>query len=177
MLGNSCGQPSGNTSVDLAVQDITQNNWGIGCVTVIFDTWTDTSSHITYNYDYGASDCCTQYWFHHGDNLTVCVTNPGTLVQGCGSATAGAPSPDGAGGNTDSGNPLCQHGAHPINCATGEFWHTFDDLAIPRRGVPLHFTHSYSSQQAAQNGTLGYGWTVRSDTAKRYRHANVSSHL
>ncbi len=47
----------------------------------------------------------------------------------------------------------------PVNCATGEFWHGWDDLHVPGRGVPLDFTRTYSSGAAATDGPLGFGWT------------------
>ncbi len=51
--------------------------------------------------------------------------------------------------------------------ATGNFYHTFADLTIPGRGVPLAFTHTYNSLAASQpglpsygpGGPLGDGWT------------------
>ena len=47
----------------------------------------------------------------------------------------------------------------PVNCATGVFWHTFTDLSIPGRGVPLDFTRTYESSRASTSGPFGYGWT------------------
>ncbi len=47
----------------------------------------------------------------------------------------------------------------PVNCATGDFYHTFDDLSVPGRGVPLHFARTYYSLAAAQEGPFGFGWT------------------
>ena len=55
--------------------------------------------------------------------------------------------------------PICQRGRFPINCATGEFWHTFGDLFIPGRGIPLDSNRTYSSLGASQLGPLGAGWT------------------
>ncbi len=49
--------------------------------------------------------------------------------------------------------------AQTVSCATGDFWHTVTDLAIPGRGIPLNFTRTYNSVIANQNGPLGYGWT------------------
>jgi len=46
----------------------------------------------------------------------------------------------------------------PVNTAYGNFWHTFDDLSVPGRGVPLALSHTYSSVNAANNGPLGFGW-------------------
>lgn len=47
----------------------------------------------------------------------------------------------------------------PVNTAFGNFWHTFSDLSVAGRGVPLSLTHTYSSTNAGTNGPLGYGWT------------------
>ena len=48
----------------------------------------------------------------------------------------------------------------PINTATGEFFHTFDDLSVPGRGMALDFTRTYSSAEAKadQGGRFGPGW-------------------
>jgi RHS repeat-associated protein len=56
------------------------------------------------------------------------------------------------------------HTDWPVNSATGDFWHTFDDISIPGRGFGLDFTRSYSSAVAlatatGQEGQLGYGWS------------------
>jgi YD repeat-containing protein len=58
-----------------------------------------------------------------------------------------------------SENPTTCSTPHPVNCATGVFWHTFADFMVPGRGVPLSFSRTYSSSQAAVDGPLGYGWT------------------
>lgn len=63
------------------------------------------------------------------------------------------------GGSPDLLTTFCHATRSPVNCATGDFWHTFDDLAIPGRGVPLRLTHSYNSLAAGQDGPLGFGWT------------------
>jgi RHS repeat-associated protein len=49
--------------------------------------------------------------------------------------------------------------ARPVNCATGDFWHTFDDLAVPGRGVSLQLARTYDAAAAASDGPLGRGWT------------------
>lgn len=48
---------------------------------------------------------------------------------------------------------------YPVNTATGEFWHSFSDLATPGRGPALDLTRTYSSALAAQDGVFGHGWT------------------
>jgi YD repeat-containing protein len=54
---------------------------------------------------------------------------------------------------------VCQRGRYPVNCATGEFWHTVADLAVPGRGIALDFARTYSSLGPTQSGPLGFGWT------------------
>jgi RHS repeat-associated protein len=46
----------------------------------------------------------------------------------------------------------------PVDTATGNFWHMFDDIEIDGRGLPLTVTRTYDSSNAAVNGPLGYGW-------------------
>lgn len=46
----------------------------------------------------------------------------------------------------------------PVDTATGNFWHTFNDLNIPGRSYPLGFVRTYNSQSSGTNGPLGYGW-------------------
>ncbi|MGH8974607.1 MAG: DUF6531 domain-containing protein, partial [Acidimicrobiia bacterium] len=49
----------------------------------------------------------------------------------------------------------------PVDIASGEFWHSFSDLSIPGRGVPLQLSHTYSTDSSLRllNGPLGHGWT------------------
>ena len=63
------------------------------------------------------------------------------------------------GGGNPSSLPITQCVCDPIDTYSGNFWHTFDDLDIPGRGLPLDFSHTYNASTAAQNGPLGYGWT------------------
>ena len=74
--------------------------------------------------------------------------------------TSGAPANAtglGAGG-VAAHNPTCST-AHPVNCASGDFWHSITDFSIPERGGPLSLTRTYNSQQANSNGAFGHGWT------------------
>ena len=48
----------------------------------------------------------------------------------------------------------------PIDTATGNFWHVFDDVDIPGRGLPLNIIRTYNSTSASTNGPLGYGWQL-----------------
>ncbi len=79
---------------------------------------------------------------------------------GASSVVSGGPSLTEQGGapNRSEKHSTCSTG-HPVNCASGDFWHEFTDAKIPGRGVPLEFTRTYSSMNAAEDGPLGYGWT------------------
>jgi len=59
----------------------------------------------------------------------------------------------------------CQSGHFPVNGATGNFWHTFTDLSIPGRGIPLQVVRTYNSRAATQDGPLGYGWSMNNTMA------------
>jgi RHS repeat-associated protein len=75
-----------------------------------------------------------------------------------GTAVGLTPSELTAGGNPCTCVPTEARG-NPVNPATGEFWHRWDDLSIPGRGMALDFNRTYSSAMASQNGPLGFGWT------------------
>jgi RHS repeat-associated protein len=66
-------------------------------------------------------------------------------------------------GNNCSLNSCLQPSTpHPVNLATGNFWHSFTDLSVPGRGIPLQFSRTYNSltsNQRGSPGSLGYGWT------------------
>jgi len=53
----------------------------------------------------------------------------------------------------------CQQTRYPVNCVNGDFWHTFTDLSVPGRGIPLLFSRTYNALMASQDGPLGFGWT------------------
>ena len=57
-----------------------------------------------------------------------------------------------------SENPVTCPGC-PVNTSTGSFFKTFDDMSAPGRGVPLDFSQTYASGDAAVKGPLGYGWS------------------
>jgi RHS repeat-associated protein len=65
----------------------------------------------------------------------------------------------------------CQNNAtpYPIDTQDGNFWHTFSDLTIPGRGVPLNLQRTYNSLDAGTDGAFGFGWsssyTMRLDVA------------
>jgi YD repeat-containing protein len=47
----------------------------------------------------------------------------------------------------------------PVDCASGDFYHTFTDVSVPGRGPALDLTRTYNSLDAATEGIFGYGWT------------------
>lgn len=53
----------------------------------------------------------------------------------------------------------CHATEFPVNCRTGNFWHTFTDLAIAGRGAPLRLDRTYNSLAASTAGAFGYGWS------------------
>jgi RHS repeat-associated protein len=68
------------------------------------------------------------------------------------------------GGGNPSQLPVSCKCADPIDTATGNFYETITDLAIPGRGSPLLFSRTYNALTAVQTssqrlGPLGYGWT------------------
>ncbi len=97
-----------------------------------------------------------------------------------------APSASGAGGSGPSiagehaggCNPseICPAPAagDPVNLATGDFWQTATDLAVPGRGIPLALSRSYDAFDASSGSSprpLGFGWafsygmTLKADDA------------
>jgi RHS repeat-associated protein len=79
--------------------------------------------------------------------------------------TTGAPKATTGQGNGHTSirhNPTCSHG-QPVNCASGEFWHSFTDVSIPGRGPALNLTRTYNSMSAASKGIFGFGWASTYD--------------
>ena len=57
-------------------------------------------------------------------------------------------------------NPGCTtQGSYPINCASGDFWHSFTDISIPGRGPAIDLERTYNSLDATVEGIFGYGWS------------------
>lgn len=55
-------------------------------------------------------------------------------------------------------NPVA-YAADPVNTATGEFYESITDLALPGR-APIAWTRTYSSLKSTTDGVLGYGWAT-----------------
>ncbi|MGQ0744198.1 MAG: DUF6531 domain-containing protein, partial [Acidimicrobiales bacterium] len=58
-------------------------------------------------------------------------------------------------------NMTCPGGADPdpVQVATGNFWQTFTDFAIPGRGPDLALRRTYNSLAAGRPGPFGPGWS------------------
>jgi RHS repeat-associated protein len=63
------------------------------------------------------------------------------------------------GGGNPSTSPVTHCKCQPIDTYSGNFTHTFTDISVSGRGLPLTFSHTYNAGAASQNGPLGYGWT------------------
>ena len=74
-----------------------------------------------------------------------------TLTWGGGAGSTGLVAANTYGGGNLSGHyePQCIYGIYPVNCATGDFYHTFTDLAVPGRGLPLDLARTYNSGAAS----------------------------
>lgn len=96
-----------------------------------------------------------------GSSNKTAVGGPSSL------GSLGAPMgafPDDAREFYGGGNPAellekCNCGSKPVDATTGNFWHTFNDLSVPGRGVPLYLSRTYNSLAHNDLGPLGYGWT------------------
>lgn len=71
-----------------------------------------------------------------------------------------------------------QETGNPVNTATGVFWHKFDDLATPGRGVAAHVSRTYVSSLAGRDSLFGRGWVSNLDVGLTVDPAsgNVSVH-
>ena len=84
------------------------------------------------------------YQFRNGQPLTV--SGAPAYAVGLGSGKAAVH------------NTTCSQGS-PVNCASGDFWHTFTDLSVPGRGPALDLNRTYNSQSSGAEGIFGYGWS------------------
>jgi RHS repeat-associated protein len=79
-----------------------------------------------------------------------------------GSSTSGSGLPPsqqlGNGSSASPQVPQCKKG-HPVNCATGNFTETLDEIAVPGRGSPLDLALTYNSLASSQNSPVGFGWS------------------
>jgi len=73
---------------------------------------------------------------------------------------SGGPSPHEQAGDgpIDEHHCNCSSTSYPVNNNTGNFYHTYSDILIPGRGIPLSFTRTYNSLSAGRDGPVGFGW-------------------
>jgi RHS repeat-associated protein len=76
-----------------------------------------------------------------------------------GQPVGGPVDPSSQQGGCGCGFPVHASVAQPVDTASGNFWHTFDDLAIPGRGPAIDLSRTYNSLSAATDGPFGFGWT------------------
>ena len=79
--------------------------------------------------------------------------------SGLGVESSGPTPAEQGGAPNGSENPITCSSGQPVNCATGTFWHTFDDLTVPGRGVAINLNRTYTSSAADTDGPFGFGWT------------------
>jgi RHS repeat-associated protein len=57
----------------------------------------------------------------------------------------------------------CVSGQNPIDCASGDFWHSFTDADVSGPGIDIDLTRTYNSLNASESGIFGYGWSSSYD--------------
>jgi RHS repeat-associated protein len=77
------------------------------------------------------------------------------------------------GGNPSEGSTTGRAGVN-VNTATGNFWYSATDFAVPGRGPGLLLTRTYNVQAASVNGRFGFGWT---DSYNMYIEGLATSNL
>ncbi len=92
--------------------------------------------------------------FSGSGTLTVNPASAPLAGVGLGSGTQTAVQPE----------PCNNSGLNPVNCASGDFWHTFTDFDIPGRGIPLDLSRTFNSLAANSEGIFGYGWSSSYDS-------------
>jgi len=93
------------------------------------------------------------------DTKALACGSPYILVSGVGVSSAGPSGSEQGGSPNGSEHQTTCSSSHPVNCATGAFWHEFSDASVPGRGLPLNFSRTYNSMNAEHDGPLGFGWT------------------
>lgn len=60
------------------------------------------------------------------------------------------------------------YAGEPVNTSSGNFTYEAQDISLPGKGLALNFTRNYNSQDALNNGPVGYGWTHNYNTSLRF---------
>lgn len=156
---NACGTSVNivaNTGPTTGLSDSDLSDWGCS-VHEAFDKF--PTDYTPLSIAPSSSGFPTSFCGTDVDTRDTACGSPYILISGAGIVAGGATAAE-QGGAT----PLSEHSttcstAQPVNCATGTFWHTFQDVQVPGNGVPLDFSRTYSSADAGTDGPLGYGWT------------------
>jgi RHS repeat-associated protein len=101
----------------------------------------------------------TPYYLTYGPKAIPALTTPVYATSQLPGGSFAASEWFGGGNSASAAQPCGTNTGHPIECSSGNFWHTFEGLAVPGRGMPLNFGFTYNAQAAAQDGPLGFGWT------------------
>lgn len=159
---DACGTTvASGTSYNWGANGFISSNW-IGSAPVSIPTsgvcwgkWT-----LTYSFTQKFSD---------GATLTASNTATAWVEQGSAQVLSQNPQAAPTGGpvasNEQLGGCSCGLGVHasatayPVDTASGNFWHTFHDVAIPGRGPALDLSRTYNSLSAGTDGLFGFGWT------------------
>jgi RHS repeat-associated protein len=120
---------------------------GSSCVTCLLGWAGDVAETSVYDHALSADQVATHY---QASGRTIPAALLAAELYGGSNPSEGCTSCQGV---------TSQFTHNPVDASTGNFWHTFDDLAIPGRGPALDLTQTYNSLAAGTNGPLGYGWT------------------
>lgn len=103
-----------------------------------------------------------------GTSLWVADTNNYRIRRVTAGVAGAAVTPADYRGQENGAKPCPCNTAHslavkthkPVDDQFGTFWHTFDDLAVPGRGLALDLSRTYSSDSASlsSSGLFGPGW-------------------
>jgi RHS repeat-associated protein len=97
--------------------------------------------------------------FADGKTLTVSSTGPGAIVKQTQVSSGGGAESNGGGNDAELGCYQACSG-DPVNTATGDYWQSTTDLAIPGRGPGLAMSRTYNSLGASKASPIGYGWRL-----------------
>ncbi len=153
------------------VIDVTENN---GTVSIYIDAQlcaTGSSVNVAISSPdcvaVGATECTSQAFPLEQDSvvgqaaLYTTALTPTQITNhfaAAGATTLPASQLYGNGSSASPQIPSCRVG-DAVNCATGNFTETFDEMNIPGRGLPLDLRLTYNGLAASQSSPVGYGWS------------------
>ncbi len=98
-----------------------------------------------------------------GVSLDGVACTSATTCEAVGYRSLAACTAIGAGECAPSGTSCTSRTADPVDCASGDLWHSFTDAEIPGRGHGLELTRMYNSSNASSEGIFGFGWSSTYD--------------